>query len=77
LAVTLSPFLIVDVPAGNGRADPYGGAEQAAYPWRGRITCAPAPGRPGSPDKTAAVADIVARLVGGADDDGFRRFILH
>lgn len=36
--VTLYPFLLMDVPAGNGLVDPYGGAEQAAFPWRGRIT---------------------------------------
>jgi len=36
--VTLYPFLLMDVPAGNGLPDPYGGAEQAAFPWRGRIT---------------------------------------
>ncbi len=38
--VTLYPFLLMDVPAGNGLPDPYGGAEQAAFPWRGRITAA-------------------------------------
>lgn len=38
LKVTLYPFIMMDVPAGNGLADPYGGAEQAAYPWRGSIT---------------------------------------
>ncbi|MDP3735829.1 MAG: glycoside hydrolase/phage tail family protein [Hyphomonadaceae bacterium] len=36
--VTLYPFLLMDIPAGNGLPDPYGGAEQAAFPWRGRIT---------------------------------------
>lgn len=40
--VTLYPLLMMDVPAGNGLLDPYGGAEQAAYPWRGRITGASA-----------------------------------
>ena len=34
-----------------------GAAAQPAYPWRGRITCDPAPGQPGSPDKTSAAAD--------------------
>lgn len=61
LAVTLYPMLMMDLPAGNGLPDPYGGAEQAAYPWRGRITCHPAPGRPGSPDQSAgAVAQVAA-----------------
>ena len=31
-----------------------GGTGQPAYPWRGRITCDPAPGQPGTPDKTRA-----------------------
>ena len=39
---------------------------QPAYPWRGRITCIPAPGLPGSPDKTAAAATEVAAFVGTA-----------
>ncbi|HEX5007861.1 MAG TPA: glycoside hydrolase/phage tail family protein, partial [Hyphomonadaceae bacterium] len=36
--VTLYPFLLMDIPAGNGLPDPHGGAEQAAFPWRGRVT---------------------------------------
>ncbi|MBE7218573.1 MAG: glycoside hydrolase/phage tail family protein, partial [Caulobacteraceae bacterium] len=60
LKVVLYPFLLMDVPPGNGLPDPYGGAEQAAYPWRGRITTATAPGRPGASDKTAAAAQEVA-----------------
>lgn len=35
--VTLYPFLLMDIPEGNGLPDPYGAAEQAAFPWRGRI----------------------------------------
>jgi len=35
--VTLYPFLLMDIPLGNGLPDPYGGDEQAAFPWRGRI----------------------------------------
>lgn len=49
LAVTLYPMIMMDVPDGNGLPDPYGGAEQASYPWRGRISCNPATGQPGSP----------------------------
>ncbi|RVU21775.1 baseplate multidomain protein megatron [Methylobacterium oryzihabitans] len=64
LSVTLYPFVMMDIPAGNGLPDPHGGAEQAAFPWRGRITCHPAPGRPGSPDKTAAAAGAVAAFFG-------------
>lgn len=70
--VTLYPLMMMDVPAGNGRADPYGGSEQSAYPWRGRITCHPAPGRPGSPDGTAAAAAQVAAFV-----PSYRAMVLH
>ncbi|WP_342642867.1 baseplate multidomain protein megatron [Rhodoligotrophos ferricapiens] len=44
--VTVLPFLMMDVPQGNGLTDPWDGArDQPAYPWRGRITCDPAPGQ--------------------------------
>lgn len=66
LEVTLLPFLMMDIPAGSGRPDPYGATEQASHPWRGRITCHPAPGRPGSPDGTAAARDQVAAFFGQA-----------
>ncbi|MBO9709143.1 MAG: glycoside hydrolase/phage tail family protein [Caulobacter sp.] len=71
LRVNLYPFVLMDVPAGNGRPDPYGGAEQGAYPWRGRVTCHPAPGRPGSPDKTAAAGAQVAAFFGNAQSGQF------
>lgn len=94
LKVVLYPFVLMDVPPGNGLPDPYGGAEQARLPWRGRITCIPAPGLPGTPDRSAAIRDDIAALCGaaspadmvvgengvdwaGADDDGYRRMILH
>jgi hypothetical protein len=64
--VALYPFLLMDVPAGNALPDPYGGAKQAAYPWRGRISVHPAPGQPGTPDKTAAAAAQVAAFFGAA-----------
>ena len=63
-AVTLYPFVMMDIPAGNGLPDPYGGAEQAAFPWRGRVTCHPAPGRPGTVDKTSAASGQVAAFFG-------------
>lgn len=72
LKVTLYPFLLMDVPAGNGLIDPYGGAEQAAYPWRGRITCMPAPGQPGSPDGSAEAVAQVAAFV-----PSYRALVLH
>ena len=64
--VTLTPFILMDVPDGNTLPDPYGGGGAAGYPWRGRITCHPAPGRPGTPDKTATAAAQIAAFVGTA-----------
>jgi len=79
LKVTLYPFLMMDIPAGNALSDPWSGAaSQPAYPWRGRITCDPAPGQSGSPDGTAAAADQVnAFFSGGADSWNYRNMILH
>lgn len=72
LGVTLYPLVMMDVPAGNGLPDPHGGAMQASYPWRGRITCHPAPGQPGSPDKTSAAAAQVASFVAS-----YRQMVIH
>ena len=88
IAVYLYPFVLMDVPAGNSLPDPYGGAAQASYPWRGRITC-----HPQSADGTVAAGSQVAAFVGSAaagdfsvsgevvsgpaGDEGFRRLILH
>jgi hypothetical protein len=67
LKVTLIPFVMMDIPAGNDLPDPHSGADsQPAHPWRGRITVTPAPGRPGTPDGTAAAADEVADFLGTA-----------
>jgi hypothetical protein len=77
LKVTLYPFVMMDVPAGNTLPDPWSGAgSQPTYPWRGRITCDPAPGRPGSPQGSAAVTAQVAHFfTGGAGNYG--RMVLH
>jgi hypothetical protein len=94
LEVYLYPFLMMDIEPGNTRPDPHGGGDgQAAYPWRGRITCHPAPGRFGSPDQTGEARDQIAAFVGHAEagdftvdgwrvdysgsDEGYRRMILH
>ncbi|MEW6598655.1 MAG: glycoside hydrolase/phage tail family protein [Pseudomonadota bacterium] len=66
LGVTLYPFVLMDIPAGNALPDPYGGAAQGAYPWRGRITGFPAAGQPGSVDLTASAAAQVASFFGTA-----------
>jgi hypothetical protein len=65
--VMFCPFLFLDIPAGNALTDPYSGTSgQPAHPWRGRITCSPAPGVVGSPDTTAAAAAQVAHFFGSA-----------
>ena len=64
LKVALYPFLMMDIPTGNSLPDPYGEAEQAAYPWRGRVTCQPAIGMPGTADRSATAASQVSHFVG-------------
>lgn len=66
LKVMFHPMVLMDIPAGNGRPDPYGGTEQASYPWRGRISSSISPGRTGTPDKTAACATEIEAFVGTA-----------
>ncbi|MEA1834033.1 glycoside hydrolase/phage tail family protein [Methylobacterium durans] len=77
LKVVLYPFLMMDVPAGNALPDPRdrSAGRQPAYPWRGRITCDPAPGVAGSPDGTAAAGAQVAAFFEGPS--GYRRMVLH
>ena len=65
--VTLYPFVFMDITAGNGLPDPYGGVRQAAYPWRGRIK-----GVDG-----ATASDQVSALFGTASDWGLRRLAQH
>ncbi|WP_339746923.1 glycoside hydrolase/phage tail family protein [uncultured Maricaulis sp.] len=65
-SVTLYPFILMDIPAGNGRPDPWGEAEQAVFPWRGRISCHPAPGVAGTVDESAAAEAQVASFLGTA-----------
>ncbi len=68
--VTFYPFLMMDIPPGNTRPDPYtpnaASVGQSVFPWRGRITCSPAAGFAGSPDKTAGAATQVAAFFGTA-----------
>lgn len=69
--VGLYPFMLMDIAADNELPDPYGAPSQAAYPWRGRVTLDPAPGEPGSPDKTAAAATQIAAFTGAAEPGDF------
>jgi len=85
--VMFHPFILMDIPSGNSMPDPYGAAEQAPYPWRGRITV-------GEHDKTANATSDIASFFGtaalsdfsvlngeiiytGPDEWSFRRMILH
>jgi hypothetical protein len=81
LSVVFYPFVMMDIPEANALPDPRGAVRQPAYPWRGRITCDPAPGRPGSVDSTAAAGAQVAQFFGsaapGAGEWSYRSFILH
>lgn len=75
LKVTLYPFILMDIPSTNTLPNPYSdnaaAVGQSAYPWRGRITCSPAYGFAGTPDKTATVATQVANFIGTADPSDF------
>ncbi|AXC50157.1 host specificity protein [Paracoccus suum] len=70
--VVFYPFILMEQRAGNNRPDPHSGASsQPVMPWRGRITASVAPGRPGSPDRTAAMAAEVAAFFGVAQPSHF------
>jgi len=82
LAIVFHPLLAMDIPADNARVDPWtGAARQPAYPWRGRIVCDPAPGRPGSPEASIGLTTQVNSFFGsvepGQTEWSYRRFILH
>src|SRR5690606_416875 len=66
-SVVFYPFVFMDIAQGNSLPDPWTGSfAQPVYPWRGRITCDPAPGRPGTADKTATAGTQVAAFFGSA-----------
>lgn len=72
IAVTLTPFVLMDIAQDNARPDPWSGAPtQPAYPWRGRITVDPAPGRPATADRTVTAATQLAAFVGTARPEHF------
>ena len=75
IAVTLVPFLMMDIPGDNALPNPYSNnaalTGQPAYPWRGRITCSPAAGYAGTVDKTAAAASQVAAFMGTVTPSNF------
>lgn len=82
LKVVFYPFVMMDIASNNALPDPWSNAQQQpAYPWRGRITCDPAPVRPGTVDATALAAQQIDAFFGSenpaANEYSYRRFILH
>ena len=75
LRVTFYPFLLLDVPPGNTKPNPYSDNSatvgQPTFPWRGRITCSPAAGYAGTVDKTGTAATQVSALFGTATPASF------
>lgn len=72
-AVMFYPFVLMEQLAGNGLPDPWSDAEdQPVMPWRGRITLSVAPGRAGSPDRTAAAEAEVAAFFGAVTAGDFQ-----
>ena len=86
LAVTLYPFILMDIPADNALPAPDGIGTQPPYPWRGRITTAAGGGTVASQAAaflgTAAAADFTDNpgappTYSGPAEWSFRRHILH
>ena len=71
VSVTVSPFVLMDVPPENDLSDPYGGEGQAPFPWRGRISCDPAIGVVGTSDGTAQAREQVEAFFGEASASDF------
>jgi hypothetical protein len=66
IEVSFYPFMLMDIPQENSMPNPYGGAAQPAYPWRGSITSSIAPGLAGTLDKTTAMNAEVSSFFGAA-----------
>jgi hypothetical protein len=75
LRICFYPFILMDIPAGNVLPNPYSANAatlgQAVLPWRGRITCSPAPGQTGTVDQTATAATQVDAFFGSATASDF------
>lgn len=72
LSVTLYPFIMLDIPPDNQLPDPYGSTHQATHPWRGRITCHPAPYHAGSVNETEAAVNQIAEFLGSATAENYQ-----
>ena len=78
IEVAFYPFIMMDVPSDNTLPDPYSdnGADtgQAAFPWRGRITCHPASDYAGTVNKSATAATQVDAFFGSASLADFEEY---
>ncbi|XQA72070.1 baseplate megatron protein TIM-barrel domain-containing protein [Xanthomonas sacchari] len=73
--IVFYPFVLMDIPTGNSLPNPYSGSSQPVNPWRGRVTCYPAPGQSGTPDGTSAAGTQVDTFF--TRQWGFENFIAH
>ena len=72
IGVTFYPFAMMDIAPDNALPNPNKPRSfQPAYPWRGKITCDPAPGLAGSPNGTAVAAQQVQAFFGSAQPGHF------
>ena len=70
--VVYYPFILMEQLSGNTLPNPWTGAPgQPPLPWRGRITLSQAPGRPGTPDRSAQAETEVAAFFGTAEAADF------
>lgn len=69
IALTLSPFLLMDIPEEANLPHPDGVSVQGPFPWRGRITV--------SGDGSHTARSEIDAFVGDDGAFGFRHFILH
>ncbi len=77
LKVTFCPFIMMDIAADNNLPDPYGAMQQAAYPWRGRITADRPPEQHGKPLSKRALKAIFDNFFDGHRLYALRGMILH
>lgn len=69
ISVTLSPFLLMDIPSDNQLIDFSGKPGQPAFPWRGRIRA--------TPDSALDITAQIDAFMGQDGAFGYRHFILH
>ena len=71
LKIMFYPDIVMDAPK-SAAQDPHGRTAPLRFAWRGDVTCNPAPGRPGTVDKSAAGEAQLRRFVTGRDAKNVR-----